>query len=106
VVVLGELDDVRARLSWTRTALAAGGLAVVEYEWPNTDAPLPSLPSGSVALLCGADATWSDLALSAAMHLTGGTRRVLMAGRPKDDSALRQALLPKETEQLDPLSRL
>jgi hypothetical protein len=25
------------------------------------------------------------------MHLTGGTRRVLMAGRPKDDSALRQA---------------
>ena len=91
VVVLGELDDVRARLSWTRTALAAGGMAVEEYAWPNTDAPLPALPPGSVALLCGADGTWSDLALSAAAHLTGGARRILMAGRPKNDAALRQA---------------
>ncbi|MBU6161139.1 MAG: hypothetical protein KGO50_08455 [Myxococcales bacterium] len=91
VVVLGALDDVRARLSWTRTALAAGGLAVEEHAWPSSDAPFPSLAAASITLLCGSDATWSELALSAAEQVAGQASRVLLAGRPKDDATLRQA---------------
>lgn len=90
VLVLGSLDDVRARLSWTRTALAAGGLQVVEHLVPDAES-VPQLRAGSVVLLCGADAAWSDLALTTSTKVSGVTRRLLLAGRPKDDAALREA---------------
>jgi methylmalonyl-CoA mutase len=91
MLVLGNLDDVRARLSWTRTALGAGGLRLAEHALPDAETPFPSLPDGGVVLLCGADATWLDLALSAAAQVAPSARRVVLAGRPKDDAALRQA---------------
>lgn len=94
---LGALAEFSPRAQWTRNLFAAGGVASVgaEDERANMDAVIDAFRgSGTrVALIAGADATYTVQAENAAQRLkAAGADWVLLAGKPGDrESALRAA---------------
>jgi methylmalonyl-CoA mutase len=93
---LGDLAVYSARSTWTRNFLAAGGIEAVASDalHNSADAGKAFADSGaSIACICSSDSVYAELAEAAAGALTAaGAKRVLLAGRPKEqEAALRAA---------------
>jgi methylmalonyl-CoA mutase len=92
---LGELAAHSARSTWIRNFLAAGGIeAVASAPLHNsTDAGKAFADSGAdVACICSSDAVYAELAEATAGALAAaGAKRVLLAGRPKEQEAALKA---------------
>ena len=92
---LGPLAVHAARSTWISNFLAAGGIASVPSEGFTTsaDAGQAFAASGAtVACICSSDSVYGELGEATASLLkTAGAKRVYLAGRPKDDTALRAA---------------
>jgi methylmalonyl-CoA mutase len=88
---LGELAAYSARATWVRNYLAAGGIeAVGEMGFHNSaDAGKAFAASGAkIACICGTDEAYAELAEAVAGVLkAAGAKRVLLAGRPKEQAA-------------------
>lgn len=92
---LGALAVNATRTTWVRNLLAAGGI-----EGIGGDSYLTSANAGrafgesgaTVACLCSSDEVYAELGEATASLLkTAGATRVYLAGRPKDDAALKAA---------------
>ena len=85
LATLGTARDHAARVGFTQNALAAGGLAaevLAASDVSRTDA--------RVAVLCGTDEAYVAEGEAAARALkAAGVRRLLVAGRPSNQDALR-----------------
>jgi methylmalonyl-CoA mutase len=85
---LGDLAAHSARSTWVRNFLAAGGIeAIAGAELHNSaDAGKAFADSGApIACICASDQVYAELAEATAGALkAAGARRVLLAGRPKD----------------------
>jgi methylmalonyl-CoA mutase len=84
---LGPMADHSARSTWIRNLLAAGGIAAVTHGDGFTNSAdvgaAFATSEAQVACICGADATYAELAESAAMTLkNAGCAKVYLAGRP------------------------
>jgi len=92
---LGDLAAFSARATWIRNYLAAGGIdAIGEAGFHNSaEAGKAFAASGAViACVCGTDQAYAELAEATAGALkSAGARRVLLAGRPKDQMAALEA---------------
>ncbi len=92
---LGSLAEHNTRTTYMRNFLAAGGIAAVGGDgWTNSaDVGAAFAASGAaVACLCSSDAVYGELAEATAGVLkAAGAKRVYLAGRPKDETALRAA---------------
>jgi methylmalonyl-CoA mutase len=95
VAALGPLAANATRATWIRNFLAAGGIVGVggESYMTSTDAGRGFAESGaSVACLCSSDEVYGELGEATASLLkTAGAKTVYLAGRPKDDAALKAA---------------
>lgn len=95
LAALGDLATHSARSTWIRNFLAAGGIACVGGEGTGNTADLGRMFAESearIACLCSSDAVYAELGEAAASMLkTAGAQSVLLAGRPKDDAALKAA---------------
>ncbi|RTL73304.1 MAG: methylmalonyl-CoA mutase [Hyphomicrobiales bacterium] len=95
LAALGDLATHSARSTWMRNFLAAGGIACVGGEGTSNTADVGRMfaESGArIACLCSSDAVYAELGEAAASMLkTAGAQSVLLAGRPKDDAALKAA---------------
>ncbi|MDX2202761.1 MAG: methylmalonyl-CoA mutase family protein [Hyphomicrobiaceae bacterium] len=95
LAALGELAVHSARSTWMRNFLAAGGIEAVGGEGTGDTAALGRMFADSgaaIACLCSSDAVYAELGEAAAgMLKTAGARKVLLAGRPKDDAGLKAA---------------
>ena len=85
---VGDLASYGARATWITNFLAAGGVGAIQSA-PLSDAAAIAAAfkdSGTtIACICGADATYTDLGAPAATALkSAGAQRVYLAGRPKD----------------------
>lgn len=92
---LGDLATHSARTTWMRNFLAAGGIEAVGGAdiHASAGAGKAFADSGAaIACLCSSDATYAELGEAAAGALkAAGAKRVLLAGRPKDQAAALQA---------------
>ena len=92
---LGPLAVHAARSTWIGNFLAAGGIAAITAEGftNSADAGKAFAESGAtVACLCSSDAVYAELGEATASLLkTAGASKVYLAGRPKDDAALKAA---------------
>ncbi len=93
---LGDLSMHSARSTWVRNFLAAGGIEAIASEplHNSADAGKAFADSGaSVACICSADKIYAELGEATAGVLKeSGAKRVLLAGRPKEqESALKAA---------------
>jgi len=90
---LGEVAAHSARATWTRNFLAAGGIEAIVSDGLNasSDAGKAFSESGaSLACLCSCDAVYAELAEATIGALkAAGARQVLLAGRPRQEAALR-----------------
>ena len=95
LATLGDLAAHSARSTWMRNFLAAGGIAATGGESTSDTAELGRMfaeSGAAIACLCSSDAVYGELGEAAASMLkTAGARKVLLAGRPKDDAALKAA---------------
>jgi methylmalonyl-CoA mutase len=86
---LGPMAEHSARSTWIRNLLAAGGIgAVTSGDGFTNSAAIGAAFAQSdahIACICGADATYAELAETAAMTLkNAGCDYIYMAGRPGD----------------------
>ena len=92
---LGDLAVHSARATWMRNYLAAGGIEAIASEPLHTsaDAGQAFAASGtSLACLCSSDQAYAELGEATAGVLKqAGARQVLLAGRPKEEAALKAA---------------
>ncbi len=93
---LGDLAVHAVRATWMRNYLASGGIEAIDSAplHASADAGAAFAASGAaVACLCSSDEIYAELAEATAGALkAAGARRVLLAGRPRDQgSALRAA---------------
>ena len=92
---LGDLAAHSTRSTWMRNYLAAGGIeAIGEDGFHNSaDAGKAFADSGAeIVCICGSDQAYAELAEATAGVLkAAGATRVLLAGRPKDQDALKAA---------------
>ena len=92
---LGPLAVHAARTTWTGNFLAAGGIASITGEGftNSADAGKAFAESGAtVACLCSSDAVYAELGdATASLLKMAGAKKVYLAGRPKDDAALKAA---------------
>jgi methylmalonyl-CoA mutase len=92
---LGDLAVHAARSTWTSNFLAAGGIeAIASAPLHNSaDAGAAFAVSGAtVACLCSSDQAYAELAEATAGVLKqAGAKRVLLAGRPRDQEATLKA---------------
>lgn len=92
---LGTIADHSARTTWIRNFLAAGGIeaAVGDGFTNSADAGAAFAASGaSLACICSSDAVYSELAEATAGVLKqAGAAGVYLAGRPKEEAALKAA---------------
>ena len=92
---LGPLSVHSTRTTWIANFLAAGGIKAIASEGYTTSTEAGqafALSGATVACLCSADAVYAELGEATAQLLkTAGARHVLLAGRPKDDAALKAA---------------
>jgi methylmalonyl-CoA mutase len=92
---LGTVAEHSARSTWIKNFLAAGGIeAIVSDGYSSSaDAGASFAASGAkLACICSSDAVYAELAESTAGVLKqAGASRVYLAGRPKDEAALRAA---------------
>jgi methylmalonyl-CoA mutase len=89
---LGPMAEHSARSTWIRNLLAAGGIAAVttgDGFTNSTDVGAAFAASGAqTACICGADATYAELAEATAMTLkNAGASTVYLAGRPGEQEA-------------------
>lgn len=95
LAALGDLATHSARSTWMRNFLAAGGIMCVGGEGTSNSADVGRMFADSgaqIACLCSSDAVYAELGEAAASMLkTAGAQSVLLAGRPKDDAALKAA---------------
>jgi methylmalonyl-CoA mutase len=93
---IGDLASYGARATWITNFLAAGGVGAIQSA-PLSDAGAIAAAfkdsGATIACICGADATYTDLGAPAAAALkSAGGQRVYLAGRPKDlEAALHAA---------------
>jgi len=93
---LGPLADFSARSNFARNLFAAGGVDAIAPEiayehhaaicgaWAGTGSP--------AAVLCGSDARYAEEAADAARALkAAGCTHIVLAGKPADEAALREA---------------
>ena len=93
---LGPMADHSARSTWIRNLLAAGGIAAVTSGDGFTNSAdvgaAFSASNARIACICGADATYAELAETAAMTLkNAGAVVVYLAGRPGEQEAALKA---------------
>lgn len=92
---LGPLASHAARATWISNFLAAGGIESVQSAplLQSQDAGEAFRASGAtIACLCGADDTYSELGEATASLLkTAGAKALYLAGRPRDQEAALKA---------------
>jgi methylmalonyl-CoA mutase len=92
---IGDLASYGARATWITNFLAAGGVGAIQSPPLSDAAAIATAFKDScttIACICGADATYTDLGAAAAAALkSAGAQRVYLAGRPKDLAAALQA---------------
>lgn len=92
---LGDLAVHSARTTWMQNFLAAGGIEAVGGDGAHNSADVGrafAQSGAAIACLCSSDAVYAELGEAAAGVLkAAGARRVLLAGRPKDQEALLKA---------------
>jgi methylmalonyl-CoA mutase len=92
---LGDLATHSARSTWTRNFLAAGGIeAIGGADLHNSaDAGKAFADSGAaIACICASDQVYAELAEATAGALkAAGAKHVLLAGRPRDETAFKAA---------------
>lgn len=92
---LGSPAEFTARASFAKNFFEAGGLEAVGNDgFANPDAMIAAYKASGAALvcLCSSDEVYDKEAASAARALTAaGARRIVLAGPPKDEAALRAA---------------
>jgi methylmalonyl-CoA mutase len=92
---LGDLAAHSARSTWVRNFLAAGGIeAIAGAELHNSaDAGKAFADSGApIACICASDRVYAELAEATAGALkAAGARKVLLAGRPKNQEVALKA---------------
>jgi methylmalonyl-CoA mutase len=95
LAALGDLAAHSNRLTWMTNFLAAGGIAAVASEpiHNSADAGMAFAASGAeVACICSSDKVYAELGEATAGVLEqAGARRVLLAGRPKEQEAALKA---------------
>lgn len=92
---LGDLAVHSARATWIRNFLAAGGIEAIASEplHNSADAGKAFAASGAaIACICSADKVYAELGEATAGVLKqAGAKKVLLAGRPKDQEAALKA---------------
>lgn len=91
LAALGDLAVHSARTTWMRNFLAAGGIEAIGGEGVHNSADAGRLfaeSGATIACLCSSDAVYGELGEACASALkTAGAKKVLLAGRPKDQEA-------------------
>ena len=92
---LGSVADFTARATFARNFFEAGGIeAVTNDGFKSRDDMVAAFKSSgaSLACLCSSDEVYAREAADAAKALTAaGARQVVLAGRPKEQDALKAA---------------
>ena len=92
---LGPLAEFTARATFAANLFAAGGIETIGNDgFPSRDAVIAAYRASSAALacLCSSDKIYETEAVEAAKALAAaGARHIVLAGRPKDEAALRAA---------------
>jgi methylmalonyl-CoA mutase len=112
---LGELAQHSTRSTWMRNFLAAGGIDVIATDGfhNSQDIGKAFAESGAtIACICGSDQSYAELGEATASVLRqAGARRVLLAGRPKEQEAALKAagvdeFITAGCNRIDALTRL
>jgi methylmalonyl-CoA mutase len=92
---LGPLAEFTARATFAANLFAAGGIETIGNDgFPSRDAVIAAYRASGAALacLCSSDKIYETEAVEAAKALAAaGARHIVLAGRPKDEAALRAA---------------
>jgi methylmalonyl-CoA mutase len=94
LAALGNPADVTARATFAANFFAAGGIEAVTVDAADRDAIIAALrdAGAAIACLCGTDEAYGrDGAEAARALVAAGAKHVYLAGRPKEQDALRQA---------------